>query len=224
MGAVALLPGNETQAAAKSWCLSRAPGDEELDLFSLHQAWRNLYVPGANPSDPLLGSAPLRAAALGLAHELAEGGITPGAVTADVLAERAVACGYPAELAVGGRGVALGKRYTAEQALTVMTSESWGAGIRVPSWVNNMPMKCVGMAHVATPANEAWVIIVMAGVNGQCAQKLSAEVEPYDGGTPTPTPSPPFTRPSATPTKTPSATPAKALTPGTKLFTSVARD
>lgn len=220
-----MVPGEPGQAAPKPNCLTRAPGNEELDLFSLHQTWRNQYVPGTNPSDPLIGSAPLRAAALGIAHDIAEGELSGSALTADVLAERAIECGYPAELAVGGRGVATGKNLTPEQALMVMTSESWGAGIRVPAWVGNQPMKCIGVAHVASATNEAWVILIMAGSAGTCPQGLSSAVEPFDGGTPTATPTPPFVRPSATPTKTPSATPTATPTKaGTKVFMGVARD
>ena len=105
VAAAGIRPVGRSRAVAKPACISRAVEDEELDLAQLHSAWRNLYVPGSDPSKPLQGSAPLRAAALGIAHDLAEGSLTASALTPEVLAERAVQCGYPAAFAVGGRAV-----------------------------------------------------------------------------------------------------------------------
>lgn len=220
----ALAPAGRSTAAAKSACMSRVVEDKELELAQLHASWRNLYVPGSDPSQPLLGSAPLRAAALGLAHDLAEGTLTPAAITPELLAERAIECGYPANLAVGGRGVATGKGWTAEQALMLMTSEQWGAaaGIRVPTYVDGLEMRCIGLAHATEPGaspGEAWIIIIMAGAP-TCPQ-ITTNVQPYDGGTPTATATRPFTRPTATPTATPTA---KATTAGYRLFIPIAKD
>lgn len=210
VAAAGLLPAGHSTAAPKGPCLSRPVEDKELELAQVHTPWRYLYVPDSDPSKPLVGSAPLRAAALGLAHDLAEGTLTAAAVTPQLLAERAVACGYPADFAVGGRGIATGKGWTAEQALTLMTSEQWGpaAAIRVPAYVDGLEMRCIGIAHTSEPGatpGEAWVIIIMAGTPS-CPQAVS-NVEPYSGGTPTATATPPFTRPTATPTATPTAKP-----------------
>lgn len=224
VAAAGLLPAGHSTAAPKGPCLSRAVEDKELELAQIHTAWRNLYVPGSDPSNPLLGSAPLRAAALGLAHDLAEGTLTASAVTPQLLAERAIACGYPEGFAVGGRGIATGKGWTPEQALMLMTSEQWGpaAAIRVPTYVDGLEMRCIGIAHTseagATPG-EAWVIIIMAGTPA-CPQAVS-NVEPYNGGTPTATATPPFTRPTATPTATPTKT---ALNNSHRLFIPIAKD
>ena len=202
----ALQPDSATNAAPKPACLSRAAEDAELELAQIHSAWRYLYVPGTDPSKPLMGSAPLRAAALGLAHDLADGSLTASAITPDLLAERAMECGYPEAMAVGGRGVATGKGWTAEQALTLMTGEAWGpaAGIRVPNYVDGLEMRCIGIAHVSEPGEspgEAWIIIIMAGAP-TCPQAVS-NIQPYAGGSATPTATPPFVRPTATPTATP---------------------
>lgn len=216
-------PLGHSTAASKPDCLSRAVDDSELELAQLHSSWRYQYVPGSDPSKPLAGSAPLRAAALGIAHDLAEGSLTAEALTPELLATRAIECGYPEALAVGGRGVATGKGWTPEQALMLMTSEQWGpaAGIRVPTYVSGLEMRCIGLAHVSEPEavpGEAWVIIIMAGA--PCPQAV-ANVQPYSGGTPTATATPPFTRPTATPTATPTA---KPLTSQHRLFIPVAKD
>ena len=176
-------------------------------MAQIHEAWRYLYVPGTNPSEPLRGSATLRATALGLAHDLASGEIVASDITIDYLKERAIACGYPEAIAVGGRGVATGTR-DPETALILMTSEQWGsaAGIRVPAWVEGLPMKCIGMGHASEDDGDGWVIVIMAGEGSTCPQSLSSEVQPYEGGSPTPTATPPFVR-TATATKAPTKTP-----------------
>jgi len=224
--ALALSVAGRGEAAPKPACLTRPMDATEMALAELHTPWRYLYVPGSDPSNPLLGSATLRATALGLAHDLATGEVTAADITKDYLAERAIACGYPESIAVGGRGVATGTK-DAQTALILMTSEQWGpaAGIRVPAYVDGLPMRCIGLAHASEGSGDGWIIIIMAGEGPTCPQGLSAAVEPYDGGTPTATPSPPFVRPTKTPTPTPSATPTKAPTVTShKLFIGVAKD
>ena len=137
-------------AASKPACLTRAAEDVELEMAQIHATWRYLYVPGTDASNPLLGSATLRATALGLAHDLAEGTIVASDITAEYLAERAILCGYPEAAAHGFRGVATGTG-DPELALMLMTSEIWGpaAGIRVPAYVDGLPMRCIGLAHAA---------------------------------------------------------------------------
>ena len=63
----------------------------------------------------------------------------------------------------------------------------------------------------------------MAGEGPSCPQELSSAVQPYDGGSPTPTETPPFVRPTNTPT--PTKTPTKTPTAVThKLFLPIAKD
>ncbi|MGE3073107.1 MAG: hypothetical protein AB7O30_00645 [Dehalococcoidia bacterium] len=223
LGVAAIAAGS---AAPKPACLTRAWQPEEQQLADLHTPWRYLYVPGTDPTHPLEGSAVLRATALGIAHDLADGEIVASDVTATYLAQRAIACGYPADVAVGGRGIATGTD-SASEALVLMTSEQWGsaAGIRVPAWVDGQPMRCIGVAHASEGEGDGWVIIIMAADNTVCPQGLSSAVEPYDGGTPTATPSFPFTFPTKTPTPTKTATPTATPTPSLhKLFLGVAKD
>jgi hypothetical protein len=220
----AVQPGSRSAAAPKPDCLTRTSQPEEAELAQIHTTWRYQYVPGSDPSNPLVGSAVLRATALGLAHDLAEGSLTAAAITPELLAERAIECGYSADIAVGGRGVATGTT-SPDAALVLMTSEQWGpaAGIRVPAYVNGLPMRCIGLAHAHEGSGDGWVIIIMAGEGSSCPQTLSPETSPYDGGTPTATATPPFVRPTATPSPTPTPT-AKPKTVGTRVFISVAKD
>jgi len=217
-------------AAPKPACLSRPIQPEEQQFAELHGPWRNLYIPGSDPSSPLLGSQTLRVAALGIADDIAAGELAPGDVTASYLAERAIACGYPAAAAVGGRGIATGTD-SADAALVLMSSEQWGAaanngmGIKVPAWFGGKPMHCIGLAHASEGAADAWVVIIMAGEGASCPQALSVAVQPFDGGTPTATPSPPFTRPTKTPTPQPTATATPTATPSVhKLYLGIAKD
>lgn len=221
-----VLPPSRITAAGDGACLSRTMEDVEFELAELHAAWRPFYVPGADPSEPLATSAPLRAAALGLARQLAAGALQPADLTSDLLASRAIECGYSPEFAVGGRGVAVGEGLTPQQALTLMTSEQWGsaAGIRVPRYVDGLEMRCIGLAHATVPGaspGEAWLIIIMAGAPA-CPTSV-ANIEPYDGGTPAATATPPFARPSATPSPTPSPA-SKPASNGGRVFVTIARD
>jgi hypothetical protein len=210
-------------ASAEGACLSRPLQADEQELLRLHRTWRDQYIPGSDPSQPLEGSAPLQAAALGLAVELASGALAPGGVTPEVLAERLVLCGYPANLATGGRGITTLPGLTPEGALTAMTAEIWGGGIRVPANLNGFPMRCVAAAHATVEGGEAWIILVFAGAGG-CPQETSSEVQPF--GAPTATPTFPFpATPTRTPTPPPTATPTATPTPPFfRLFTNVARD
>ena len=224
-GALALGAASRSDAAPKPACLTRAAEDIELEMAQIHEPWRYLYVPGTNPSEPLKGSATLRATALGLARDLASDEIVAADITIDYLKARAIACGYPEAIAVGGRGVATGTKDPAT-ALVLMTSEQWGsaAGIRVPAWVEGLPMKCIGIGHASEGAGDGWVIVIMAGEAATCPQTLSSDAQPYDGGSPTPTDTPPFVR-TATTTKTPTKTPTATPTPELhRLYMPVAKD
>lgn len=223
--AAALAGGPAAGAVDRPWCLARELRPEEQEMLGLHQAWRNLYIPGSDPSKPLQHSAPLQAAALGIADDLAAGALAPADVADELMAERLTACGYPAAIASGGRGIAVGAGMDASHALDAMTAEIWAGGIRVPTWVDGLPMGCVAAAHAtAGPGAEAWVVMVSASEAGQCPQALSGQVAPYDGGTPTPTPTFPslITR-TATASPTPGATPTPAPS-SYRLFTVVSRD
>lgn len=205
-------------ASTEGACLSRPLQPDEQELLALHRTWRDQYIPGSDPSNPLRASAPLQAAALGLAVELATGVLTPSDVTPGVLSERLVRCGYPANLTTGGRGITTTPGLAPAGALTAMTAETWGGGIRVPANLNGFSMGCVAGAHAKVGSGEAWIVLVYAGAAG-CPQDVSNAVQPF--GAPTATPTFPF---PATPTRTP--TPATSPTPTFyRLFANpVARD
>jgi len=90
-----------------------------------------------------------------------------------------------------------------------MAAEVFGAGIRIPAYVNGFPMKCIGVAHAASVdgKRDVWITVIMSA-NGACPQSV---VVP----TATPTGVSGFPTRTATPTHTatPKATPPKSPTP-----------
>ena len=204
-------------ARATAPCLPHANSSEEQQWLQLHKAWRNSYIPGSDPSNPLVVSSTLNAAAAGYATYMAD---HPGAVghAADGAewapwATRAKLCGYPADVAVGGEAMSLVTNATGpigpEKALENMTAEVWGGAIRIPAYVDGFPMKCIGVAHATSEdgKRDVWITVIMSA-DGACPQTV---VVP----TATPTSSPGFPTRTATPTRTPTpkATPTKAPTP-----------
>lgn len=190
-------------AEALAPCVAHSNTIEEVQFLGLLQSWRDQNIPG---SHTLFISAPLNAAAAGYAQFLAD---TPGASGhhADgsigyAWAERAIQCGYPANLAGGGEGLAVQESTTgsaaisAQQALQTMSAHG-GSGIWVPSNIG-IDVRCVGVAKATSADGRkvAWVALVFAG-GTPCPAQVNA----------TPT-SPPNT-PTATPTRTPSPTPTR---------------
>ena len=206
-------------AVATAPCLPHANSAEELAWLQLHKDWRNNYIKDTNPSDPLIVSSTLNAAAAGYATYMAD---HPGAVghAADGAewapwATRAKLCGYPADVAVGGEAMSLVTNASGPvspaQALANMTSEVWGGAIRIPAYVDGFPMKCIGVAH-ATSADgkrDVWVTVIMSA-DGACPQTVAVPT-----ATPTEQGAFPFPNRTATPTKnaTPKATPTKTAKP-----------
>ncbi len=204
-----------SSAAATAPCLPHANSSDELEWLRLHKDWRNEYIPGTNPSDPLVVSSTLNAAAAGYATYMAD---HPGAVghAADGAewapwATRAKLCGYPASVAVGGEAMSLVTNASGpvapQQALENMTSEVWGGAIRIPAFVDGYPMKCIGVAHAmsADGKRDVWITIIMSA-DGSCPQTVAVPT-----ATPTEEGAFPFPSRTATPTKT--ATPTRTATP-----------
>lgn len=198
-------------AAATAACVPHANSADELEWLQLHNDWRNSYIPGADPSSPLVVSSTLNAAAAGYARYMAD---NPGAIghAADGAewapwATRAKLCGYPAVVAVGGEAMSLVTNASgpvgAFDALKNMAAEVFGGAIRVPAYVDGFPMKCIGVAHAASAdgKRDVWIAIIMSA-DGACPQSV---VVP----TATPTASSGFPTRTATPTRTPTATPTK---------------
>lgn len=212
--ALAGLPAGSVNALAP--CLLHTNTGEESQFVGLLQTWRNSNIPG---SFPLTVSAPLNAAAAGYAQFLANtpgagGHFADGGGGSFPWAARAVQCGYPADQAAGGEGLAVVEssvvvNVSAQQALNVMTSER-GGGVWVPSNVG-LPVKCVGAAKMVSGDGKkvAWVTVLFAA-SGTCPQAAtggtapspSASASPTSTNTPTPT---------ATPTNTPTPSPTPTL-------------
>lgn len=204
-------------ASATAPCLPHANSSEELEWLQLHKDWRNSYIPGADPSSPLVVSSTLNASAAAYAaymadHAGATGHSADGAEYAP-WSTRAKLCGYPADVAVGGEAMSLVTDGSGPvgpfDALKNMAAEVFGAGIRIPAYVNGFPMKCIGVAHAASVdgKRDVWITVIMSA-NGACPQSV---VVP----TATPTGVSGFPTRTATPTHTatPKATPPKSPTP-----------
>mgnify|MGYP006915171141 CR=1 FL=1 len=200
----------ESPANATAPCVAHTPSGDETTFLGLLQQWRDGNIAG---SQQLSQSAPLNAAAMGYAQYLAN---TPGAqghgadgAPGYPWATRAVQCGYPANLAAGGEGLAVVESSTvvtvsAQQALNTMTAER-GGGVWVPSDVG-LPVKCVGVGKATSTSGKkvAWVTLIFAA-SGSCPQQVS-------GGGTSPSPSSSATN-TATNTATPTATPSPSPTP-----------
>lgn len=192
-------------AAATAPCVPHGNSSEELDWLQKHNSWRIQYIPSYDPSNPLVVSATLNAAAAAYATYMAD---HPGAVghAADGAeyapwATRAMLCGYPAAVAVGGEAMSLVTNatgpVTAQSALNNMAAEVFAGGIRIPAYVNGLPMKCIGVAH-ATSADgkrDVWIAVIMSA-DGACPQSVVLPAT-------TPTGSSGFPTRTATPTRTP---------------------
>ena len=202
-------------ASATAPCIAHANGPDEQEFLQLHQAWRNSYIPGSDPSNPLQVSATLNASAMAYARFMAN---TPGAAghAADGAAEyawatRARLCGYPEAMAVGGEAMSLvlnpASPVSPQQALINMTGEVWGGAIRVPTILNGLPMRCIGVAHATSEdgSRDVWIAVIMAGTGGACSQQVivptATPTTGFPGKTSTPTP-----KATSTPKATPSAT------------------
>lgn len=196
-------------ASATAPCLPHGNSAEELEWLQLHKEWRNEYIPGVDPSNPLVVSSTLNAAAAGYAAFMAN---TPGAVghAADGAeyapwATRATLCGYPAAVAVGAEAMSLvtdvRSPVTPGQALSNMITEVLRGGIAIPAYVNGLPMKCIGVAHAvsADGKRDVWIAMIMSA-DGACPQNVLVPK-------PTPTPGAGFPTRSATPTRTPAPSP-----------------
>lgn len=205
-------------ASATAPCIAHGNTSEEQEFLQIHQTWRNEYIQYSDPSNPLQVSATLNASAMAYASFMAD---HPGATghAADGAgdlpwAERARLCGYPADLAVGGEAMSLVLNAPAPvspaKALDNMTSEVWGAAIRIPANLNGLPMRCIGVAHARSEdgVRDVWIAVIMAGSGPSCPQQVII---------PTPTPAAGFPIKTNTPTPkatpTPKGTPTKAVPP-----------
>ena len=212
IAAMALL-GRASSVEAIAPCVPHTPSGEELGFVQQLQSWRNSAIPG---SQSLTLSAPLNAAAMGYAQFLADnpgaGGHYADGTPGYAWATRAVNCGYPANLAAGGEGVAVSQgssssAFGASSALSTMTAQP-GSGVNVPANVG-LPVQCVGVGKATSQdgTRVAWVTLLFAS-NGTCPSSVS-------GGNP-PQPAPSSTASSTattTPTKTPSPTSSPTPTP-----------
>lgn len=208
-GVVMALAARNQPAEAIAPCIAHANTGDELTFIAGLQAWRDTHIAG---SYPLTVSAPLNAAAAGYAQFLAD---TPGAgghyadgTPGFAWATRAIQCGYPANQAAGGEGLAVVSSsatvsVSPQQALATMTAEG-GGGVWVPSSVG-LPVKCVGAAKATSADGKkvAWVTLVFAA-SGNCPSAGTAP--PTVPGTSTATATATRTA-SATPSPTPSPTP-----------------
>ncbi|MEO8539764.1 MAG: hypothetical protein ABI577_08485 [bacterium] len=200
-------------AKAIAPCVAHTPTTEEAGFISLLQAWRDSHITG---SFALAQSAPLNAAAMGFAQFLAD---TPGAqghfadgTSGFPWATRAIQCGYPANLAAGGEGLAVVESsvsvsVSAQQALNTMTAEN-GGGVWVPSNVG-LPVKCVGVGKAVSANGKkvAWVTLIFAATT-TCPQQVTGGGNPSPSASPSASNSPTATKTaSPTPSRTPSPTP-----------------
>ncbi|MEP7216823.1 MAG: hypothetical protein ABI782_11265, partial [Anaerolineaceae bacterium] len=98
-------------ASAIAPCVAHANSGEEQEWLQLHNTWRNQYIPGSDPSNPLVVSSTLNAAAAGYATYLADHAGTAGhsadGAESPPWSTRARLCGYPAGVAVGGEMISL---------------------------------------------------------------------------------------------------------------------
>ena len=205
---VTMTGGRPQDARALAACQVHSNTAEELAFIELLQMYRNQHIQG---SYPLVLSAPLNAAAAGYAQFLidhpgsgdhyADGG-TQGRAWAD----RAIQCGYPANIAAGGEGLAVVQgsgpvSVDPQSALNIMAAETYG-GVNVPAIVGAPQVRCVGVAKVraANGREDAWVVLLF-GTYTTCPEPV--------------TPPPPSTNASSTATKTstPTSTPTKTPTP-----------
>lgn len=235
LGAVAIavatlaLVGRASPADAIAPCVPHSTSGEESNFLQLLQSWRDSSISG---SEHLTLSAPLNAAAMGYAQFLADhpgaGGHYADGTPGYAWATRAVNCGYPANIAAGGEGVAVSQGpgpavLGASAALGIMTAQP-GGGVNVPANVG-LPVECagVGKATSSDGTRIAWVTLLFAS-NGACPSAVTG------GGNPSPPPPPPSTGTStatATPSKTPSPTPSPTPTPPPVFhtwFSQVSRD
>ncbi|MEO6398387.1 MAG: hypothetical protein ABIP13_07950 [Tepidiformaceae bacterium] len=210
-------------AAATAPCVPHANTAEELDWLQEHLAWRNQYIPGSDPSNPLQVSSTLNAAAAGYANYMAD---HPGAVghSADGAeyppwSARAKLCGYPPAVAIGAEAMSLVMSTVgpvgpvdATAALNNMTTEVYGGGIRIPANVDGFPMRCIGVAHARSldGMRDVWIALIMSADGPSCPQTVLVPPATPTGpsGFPTRTATPTRT-PTAVPTSTPKATPTK---------------
>jgi hypothetical protein len=202
------------RADALASCVSHSNTAEELTFLSGLQTWRNSNIAG---SFPLTLSAPLNAAAAGYAKYLIDhpgsgGHYADGGAAGRAWADRAIQCGYPANEAAGGEGLAVVQGsgpigVSAQQAITIMTAER-GGGVWVPSNVGP-DVKCAGVAKMtaANGTEVAWVTLLFGTWDGTCPQAVTGG----GGGD---------SSPSASPTNTPTATatPTRTPTPTTTPF------
>ncbi|MGE0600852.1 MAG: hypothetical protein AB7J35_04150 [Dehalococcoidia bacterium] len=213
VGAIAIaamtLIGRPSSAEAIAPCIPHTPSGEELSFVQQLQSWRNSSVPG---SQSLTLSAPLNAAAMGYAQFLADnpgsGGHYADGTPGYAWATRAVNCGYPANLAAGGEGVAVSQGpFGASAALGVMTGQP-GSGVNVPANVG-LPVQCVGVGMATNGSRVAWVTLLFAA-NGSCPSAVAG-----GGGNPDPSPTAATgtSTVTSTPTITPSPTPSPTPTP-----------
>ena len=209
---VSLAAGHPRDARALAACQTHTNTSEEVAFVGLLQSWRNANIPG---SYPLVYSAPLNAAAAGYAQFLVD---HPGSGGHDAdggnWASRAIQCGYPANIAAGGEGLAVVQgsgtvSVSPQQALDIMAAEQYG-GVHVPAIVGAPQVRCVGVAKVraASGHEDAWVTLLF-GTYTTCPEP----VVPQQPTSPTPSPSSTATKtqtPTSTPTKTPTPSPTPA--------------
>lgn len=216
--AIGLGANGQKDARAIAPCYPRTNTAEEVQLVSMVENWRAGNV--QNPR-PLIRSAQLNASAAGYAQYLAnhrDAGLFGDAHSADGAGwnERALQCGYPADLA-GGGGEAIAMRIeatptdlTASEALAQMTSTG-GSGLNIPGAELSFEYRCVGVAkEKATTglidAKVAWVFVIFAVKQGQSCPGETGLVQ-------TPAPSATATAATATATRTPSATTSASASP-----------
>ena len=220
VGALMLSAGlvafTQSKAQALIDCQPHTNTADELQLLSIVSAWRVEYVPGVDPTHPLVVSDPLNAAAAGYAQYLADHSTATGH-TADgqTVGQRAVQCGYPESIAFGDDTVAVvhneaGASLTAQQAFDQMAAESYyQSHMRVPVQLglpSALPLRCVGVGGAVSEDGKGAAFVVMfMGADDACPQSVHQT-------TPSPEPSFPgyITK---TPTPTPTSTPTKTATP-----------
>jgi hypothetical protein len=196
------------EAGAIAACSPHSPSAEEQGFLSALQTWRNGAIPG---SLPLNQSASLNAAAQGYAQFLAN---NPGAsghyADGSNWVARGINCGYPADMAAGGEGVAMAS--TGLDALSAMTAEP-GSGIHVPS-DSGYPIKCVGIGKATAGAKTVWVTLLFGTFGGSCPQAVTGGgTSPTTASSATSASASPTTTATtkATPTATATATPTRAI-------------
>lgn len=218
LGAVMLTIGlwNDERAAALAPCEAHTNTAEELQFLALLQTWRNANISG---SHQLTLSSQLNAAAAGYARFLADrpgagGHYADGGTPGRAWADRAIQCGYPANLAAGGEGVATMEssspvNLNAQAALNIMIAHP-GSGIYVPSSVG-LPTTCVGVAKASglNGQKDAWVTLIFAG-SPACPGAISSPTPSTPTQTATASPTTPSA--TATATRTATATPTRTAT------------